>query len=221
VDEQTTMKFFKSEKDDERQKVEEVQNEVISFSEIYKSYCVGIVDIVNSTQITAILSKPKMCQYYTNFLNSMASIVRKHGGIIVKNIGDSLLYYFPKTSDVLERSSFVDSLECGMEMVDALGVVNAKMREGGLPSVNYRVSSDHGMVMSANSTNSFNADIFGPTVNLCSKLNKMTKPNTMVIGGDLYQIVKSFKEYRFESVLEYNNGLKLQYPVYSIKRNIS
>ena len=73
--------------------------------------------------------------------------------------------------------------------------------------------------MSANSANSFNVDIFGPTVNLCSKLNKMAKPNTMVIGGDLYQIVKSFKEYHFESVLEYNNGLKLQYPVYLISKN--
>jgi len=213
------MKFFKSEKDDERQKVEEVQNEVISFSEIYKSYCVGIVDIVNSTQITATLSKPKMCQYYTNFLNSMALIVRKHDGIVVKNIGDSLLYYFPKTSDTLGRSSFVDSLESGMEMIDAGRVVNAKMREGGLPSVNYRISSDHGMVMSANSASSFNGDIFGPTVNLCSRLNKMAKPNTMVIGGDLYQIVKSFKEYQFESILEYNNGLKVQYPVYSISRH--
>ena len=213
------MKFFKSEKDDEKPRVVAAQDEVISFSELYESYCVGIVDIVNSTQITATLSKSKMCQYYTNFLNAMASIVRKHDGVVVKNIGDSLLYYFPKTSDTLERSSFVNSLECGMEMIGADRVVNAKMREGGLPYVNYRISSDHGVVMSANSANSFNADIFGPTVNLCSKLNKMAKPNTMVIGGDLYQIVKSFKEYRFESVLEYNNGLKLQYPVYSISRH--
>jgi len=213
------MKFFKSEKDDEKPRVVAKQDEIISFSESYESYCVGIVDIVNSTQITATLSKSKMCRYYTNFLNAMALIVRKHDGIVVKNIGDSLLYYFPKTSDPLERSSFIDSLECGMEMVDAGRVVNAKMREEGLPSVNYRISFDHGVVMSANSANSFNTDIFGPTVNLCSKLNKMAKPNTVVIGGDLYQIVKSFKEYRFESILEYNNGLKLQYPVYSISKN--
>ena len=220
MDEQTTMKFFKSERDDERKNVETVQNEVISFSETYKSYCVGIVDIKDSTRITAILSKPKMCQYYTVFLNSMASIVRKHGGTVVKNIGDSLLYYFPETSDTSNVSSFADSLECGMEMIDAHEVLNAKMREEGLPCVNFRISSDHGMVMSANSANSSNEDIFGPTVNLCAKINRYATPNTMVIGGDLYQIVKSFKEYRFESVLEYNNGLKVQYPVYSIRLNI-
>jgi len=43
----------------------------------------------------------------------------------------------------------------------------------------------------------------------------------MVIGGDLYQIVKSFEGYRFESIFEYHNGLKLHYPVYSISRRAS
>ena len=40
--------------------------------------------------------------------------------------------------------------------------------------------------------------------------------NSMVVGGDLYQIVKSFTEYRFEPVVGYYTGLKLQYPVYFI-----
>ena len=219
MDEQTTMKFDESAKDDVRKKPEAALNEVISFSETYKSYCVGIVDIVNSTRITSILNKSKMCQYYSIFLNSMASTIRENGGVVVKNIGDSLLYYFPKTSDTTDRQSFIDSLECGMSMIDAHGIVNSKMRADGLPCVNYRISSDHGMIMTAKSSNSFNEDIFGPTVNLCSKINPCANPNSMVIGGDLYQIVRSFEQYRFESIFAYHNGLKVQYPVYSVKRH--
>jgi len=214
--EHVVMKFFKPDQDELTPKQETMFDEVISFSEIYKSYCVGIVDIVNSTKVTAPLSKSKMCQYYSVFLNMMAWIVKKHDGTVIKNIGDSLLYYFPKTSDTLARSSFTHSLECGMNMIGAHNIVNSRMREEGLPPVNYRISSDHGMIMTAKSANSFNEDIFGPTVNICAKINVMAKPNTMVIGGDLYQLVKSFKEYRFESVSEYHNGLKIQYPVYSI-----
>ncbi len=219
MDEYAVMNPYKPNPDEQVSKLETTFDETILFSEIYQSFCVGIVDIVSSTKITATLNKSKVCQYYSVFLNTMAEIVKKSGGIVVKNVGDSLLYYFPKTSDTSDRLSFVDSLECGMKMIDAHSIVNSKMHKEGLPDVNYRISSDHGMIMTAKSANSFNEDIFGPTVNLCAKINLKAMPNTMVIGGDLYQIVKSFKEYRFESISEYHNGLKIHYPVYSIKRH--
>ena len=215
------IKFHKSDTDEQISNLEIPSDKMISFSEIYKSYCVGIVDIVSSTKITAGLGKSNMGRYYSIFLNSMALIVKECGGAVVKNIGDSLLYYFPKTSDTFDRSSFTDSLECGMKMIDAHRIVNIKMREEGLPNVNYRISSDHGMIMMATSINSLGEDIFGPTVNVCAKINSLAIPDTMVIGGDLYQIVKSFDRYRFDSISEYHNGLKLHYPVFSIKRNIS
>ena len=41
----------------------------------------------------------KIRKYYSVFLNSMSVIIKKYGGIIVKNIGDTLIIYFPKTSD--------------------------------------------------------------------------------------------------------------------------
>lgn len=192
------------------------RNSRIPFSESYKSYCVGIVDIVSSAKIAATLNKSKLCQYYSVFLNTMAEIVKEFHGTVVKNIGDSLLYYFPKTSNTTDIQSFVDSIECGMRMIDAHGNVNYKMQKGGLPNVDYRISSDHGMITTAKSTNSFNEDIFGPTVNLCSKINSCAMPNSMVIGGELYQIVRSFGQYRFESIFGYHNGLKVQYPVYSV-----
>jgi len=216
MDEQTIMKFHKSDTDEQISKLEITSDNMISFSEIYKSYCLGIVDIVSSTKITAGLGKSNMGKYYSVFLNSMALIVKKSGGAVVKNIGDSLLYYFPKTSDTLDRSAFADSLECGMKMIDAHNIVNIKMYEEGLPNVDYRISSDHGMIMMATSINSLGEDIFGPTVNVCSKINSLAMPNTMVIGGDLYQIAKSFERYRFDSISEYHNGLKHDYPVYSI-----
>ena len=217
MDEQTTMSSYKPDPDGIKSKLETTFDEMISFSEVYKSYCVGIVDIVDSTRITTHLSDSKIQKYYGIFLNTMAMIVKEYGGTVIKNIGDSLLYYFPKTADCYYRAAFVDSLECGMKMIDGHDIINAKMRKEGLPRVDYRISSDHGMITLAKSVNSFCEDIFGITVNVCAKLNRHAIPNTMVIGGDLYQLVKSFEEYKFESILEYHNGLKLHYPVYSIK----
>lgn len=219
MEEYEGMKSLKPDKDELASKQQTILDEMITFSETYNSYCVGIVDIVDSTRITALLTKPKMCQYYSVFLNSMAVIIKKYGGIVIKNIGDSLLYYFPKTTDMSDNSSFVDSLECGLKMIDEHNLVNSRMREAELPLVNYRISSDHGMIITAKSASSFNEDIFGPTVNVCSKINSFATPNTLVIGGDLHEIVKSLKKYRFESLTEYHNGLKHHYPVYSVSRH--
>jgi len=219
MDERARMDSYKPDPGELQSKLETTFDEMISFSEVYKSYCVGIVDMVNSTRITAPLSESKMRKYYGIFLNTMALIVKEYGGTVIKNIGDSLLYYFPKTSDSSERSAFEDSLECGMKMIGVHNILNTKMRKEGLPFVDYRISSDHGMITIAKSVNSFSEDIFGQTVNICAKINSPAMPNTMVIGGDLYQIVKSFEKYRFEPVFEYHNGLKLHYPVYSISRH--
>lgn len=218
--EHVIMKSLKPDQEEITSKQDTIPDDVISFSETYKSYCVGVVDIVESTKITALLRESKMCRYYSVFLNTMSAIVKKHRGTVIKNIGDSLLYYFPETSDTSNSSALLDSLECGMDMIDAHNIINSRMYEKGLPKVNYRISSDHGMIMTAKSVNSFNEDIFGPTVNVCAKINSFAMPNTMVIGGDLYQIVKLFEEYQFEHISEYHNGLKFHYPVYSIKRNI-
>ena len=167
-----------------------------SFEEKLMNCCVGIVDIVGSCKIITKLRKEMVCPFYQIFLNEMSSIIRELNGVVVKNVGDSVLYYFPKTSETSERQAFADSIECGMKMIEARHVVNSKLSERGLSPVSYRVSSDYGLVTLIKPDDS-PEDIFGSTVNLCSRLNKMAKPDTMVIGGDLHQIVKSFEEYRF------------------------
>ena len=189
----------------------------ISFNGGYKNYCVCIVDIVDSSKITAPLSKEKVCKYYSIFLNSMAMITKEFGGKVVKNVGDSLLYYFPQTSDDSNKHGFVDPLECSMAMIEAHGIINKKMREEGLPPVNYRVSADYGSVLTAKTITSSNEDVFGATVNMCAKINYIATPNSMVIGGDLFEIVKSFDGYQFEPVAVYSSGFKFQYTVYSVK----
>ena len=110
-----------------------------------------------------------------------------------------------------------DSLECSMAMIEAHGLINQKMREEGLPPVNYRISADYGSVVTAKTVTSSNEDVFGATVNMCAKINYIATPNSMVIGGDLFEVVKSFYGYQFEPVAVYSSGFKFQYTVYSVK----
>jgi class 3 adenylate cyclase len=89
-----------------------------------------------------------------------------------------------------------------------------------LPDLSYRISADYGRVEVATSLTSATEDLFGPTVNLCAKINSKAEPNTMVIGSNLYQVTKTLcgDNYHFNKVGEYpiDDNFNNQYPVYSI-----
>jgi len=211
--------IFQVKFDDIASEIKAQSRQNISFSGQSKNCCVGIVDAVDSTKIAAMLPSDKMCEYYRIFLNFMAIVVQDFGGVIIKNIGDSLLYYFPKTEDGTDKEELRKILECSLVMVESYAVINKLMFKCGLPPVRYRVSSDYGKITIAKSSNSDLEDLFGSTVNVCSKINRIALPNHIVVGGDLYQVAKSLKGYAFEMTSSYSLGLKLDYPVYSLFRS--
>jgi class 3 adenylate cyclase len=85
-----------------------------------------------------------------------------------------------------------------MTMIDAHAAINAKLLDEKMPSVNYRISADYGKVEIARSVSSQSDDLFGPAMNMTSKINAKAKPNGMAIGESLYKIVRVLEEYVFE-----------------------
>jgi two-component system, OmpR family, response regulator ChvI len=201
--------------------------EEISFTGSSQNCCISFIDIVDSTRITTteINDAEKIRKYYSIFINTMAAIIRDFNATIIKNTGDSLLYYFPKTSNnsADDISAFKEVFECGLTMIEASPIINTKVQEEGLSSLNYRISADYGRVETARSMTSTSDDLFGPTVSLCAKINSMAAINGMVIGSDLYQMTRSSfdNDYYFSKIGRYQiNEIKFQqYPVYSVIRN--
>src|ERR671923_1125953 len=195
----------------------------ISFLDRSMNCCIGFVDILNSTTVTAeIYNHPKKIgQYYSIFINTMAILVKNYGAKIVKSAGDALIFYFPQTSDTSNEEAFNDAFECFTTMILARDIINAKLHSEGLPSVSYRISADYGKVEVATSTSSRGGeDLFGSTMNICAKINSMAEANGIVIGGDLYRIIKSFSfidnKYELRELKGgYSIGLNHKYPVYT------
>jgi two-component system, OmpR family, response regulator ChvI len=179
--------------------------------------------MVDSTGVTAkILDHQKIRQYYSIFINTMAVLLRNYGGKIVKNAGDALIFYFPSSSDPANESAFKAILECFTVMILARDIINAKLDAHNLLPVSYRISADYGRVEVATSTSSRTEDLFGSPMNICAKINSMAEPNGMVIGGDLYQIIKPFSfvnnvGYEFSELSGgCSLGLDCRYPVYRV-----
>jgi class 3 adenylate cyclase len=144
--------------------------------------CVCFIDIVDSTRITTVEigQSEKIKSYYSIFINTMAAIARDFDGTIIKNTGDSLIFYFPKITGSIANIKMIDLknvFECGLTMIAVNPIINAKLKEKELPGLSYRISADYGKVEVAKSLTSTSEDLFGPTVNLCSKINSRASPN--------------------------------------------
>jgi class 3 adenylate cyclase len=190
---------------------------MVAFSGFSKSYCVGIVDMVDSTKISAEMNEIEWCKYYEIFLNSMAKILPRFGGSVIKNQGDSLLYYFPESSKAT-KYGFMSCIECSLSMLEEHDIICENLKKEGLPCLNYRISADYGKVVIMKPNNSSSVDLIGPPVNMCAKINHAAIRNGAVVGGDLYFMVKKFDDYKFKEVKGFSLGFKHDYPVYTLER---
>ena len=190
---------------------------LVSFLTQPAMYCIGIVDMVNSTKISAMIGPLKSSRYYQIFLNSMSKIISKFDGSVIKNVGDCLVYYFPKSNPYNEKYDFAKCIECGLAMIRSQKYISDQLVSEGLPNIDFRVSSDYGSVLIMKSNTSESVDMIGAPINMCSKINHLAEKNQFVIGGDLFQIVKKFNNYQFKEINGFSLGFKQSYPVYSLK----
>jgi CheY-like chemotaxis protein len=161
--------------------------------------------------------------YYSNFINSISKIVKSYGGKVIKNIGDCLLVYFPKTSDNKNEDAFRETIECSSKILDERYIVNQELARQHLPPFNYRISMDYGVLDLALVGDYSQIDLFGSTVNVCSKINSsLSIANQIIIGNNLYRILKSFSniinKYNFINNGECKITETFGYSTYSIKK---
>src|ERR671927_230794 len=80
--------------------------------------CMGFIDLVDSTKNTIEMDNLEyMRKYYSKFINSTSDMIKNYNGKVIKNIGDCLLYYFPKTT-TNNNEAFRDTIECGFKILD-------------------------------------------------------------------------------------------------------
>ncbi|MGB9125536.1 MAG: HAMP domain-containing protein [Nitrosotalea sp.] len=191
--------------------IKEQEDILLRFSQKNEDSCVCIIDIVQSTMLTASLSNEQIKNFYGIFINSIAEIVKKFNGMVVKNIGDSLLFYFIKI-DSDEEAYFKNVIECCLTISDSNSELNKKMAKVGLPEISYRTSISYGTISIAKVATSSVDDIFGVTVNRCSKINRFALPNGVIIGSDFYEKVKTFNDYQFRNM----NATVVDQSIYSV-----
>ena len=196
----------------------------VRFSGVTIKSCVGFIDLVDSTTNIATMDNlESIKKYYSTFINTISKIVKSYGGKVLKNIGDCILFYFPKTSDINDTNSFQKAIECDFKILDERYKINDELARKHLPPFNFRMSLDYGVLDLALVGDYSQTDLFRSTLNLCSKINSssLSIPNNIIIGDRLYKVLKSsniVNNYYFINNGEYKITETNRYPTYNIRR---
>jgi class 3 adenylate cyclase len=197
--------------------IKQQEDILLKFSQHTQNDCVGVIDMKDSTKISAKLSDDDITKLYEIFLNFMAKIVQKYDGVVVKNIGDALMFRFPNT-DLNDSKIMKNILECCLNMIESHDDLKKQLEKEKMPELNYKISITYGSVKVAQSTTSTISDIFGPTVNRCFKINSLCPENGLIIDNNLYNNLKNFAEYDILQLSETEIHKKYGYTIFQVKR---
>lgn len=126
---------------------------------------VCFVDIVDYTRQSRTLSDTELVAWLEEFETTVLEIVVDAGGRIIKNIGDELMIA-------------CDTPESAASIALALATRGAD-EESGFPAV--RAGVAYGDVVTRL------GDVFGPVVNIASRLTSAARPNTVLIDLGMYE----------------------------------
>ena len=157
----------------QRQKIDD-----LIISKYTKNVTIMLSDVVGSTayfEQRGDVSGRAMLQRYTRF---MVPIIEKHGGKMIKTVGDAILAYFPDP---------VNGCRCGIEMQSALREDNATQLEEDRISI--RIALHFGKVVIEKE------DVFGDIVNVAAQVEQRAQANEILLSHTVYDQIKDISEF--------------------------
>jgi adenylate cyclase len=132
-----------------------------------------ICDLRDFTGISDMWPRDNVIELLNGYFDAMAEPIERHGGEILKFMGDGLLAIFP-----LDKTSACgDLLAAIREAQAAMAILNEENVKKGHQALGYGIGVHVGDVMYGNigSRSRLDFTVIGPTVNIASRLESLTK----------------------------------------------
>lgn len=160
-----------------------------------------ICDLRGFTQISDNWPRDDVIDLLNGYFDAMSEPIARHGGEILKFIGDGLLAIFPLS----QPQACASLLHAVTEARQAMAALNEKNNETGRAPLNYGIGVHVGDVMYGNIGSSTRLDftVIGPAVNMASRLEALTKQvgKNVLLSHAFADLVKS--DFDLERVGEY------------------
>ena len=165
------------------------------------SAAIMICDLRGFTQISDNWPRDDVIDLLNGYFDAMSEPIARHGGEILKFIGDGLLAIFPLD----QPNACANLLNAVTEARQAMIALNEKNGETGTAPLKYGIGVHVGDVMYGNIGSSTRLDftVIGPAVNMASRLEALTKQlgKPVLLSQAFSDLVKS--EFDLERVGEY------------------
>jgi adenylate cyclase len=165
------------------------------------SAAILICDLRDFTRISDNWPRDDVIDLLNGYFDAMSEPIARHGGEILKFIGDGLLAIFPLS----EPNACANLLYAVSEARQAMTALNEKNSETGRAPLNYGIGVHVGDVMYGNIGSSTRLDftVIGPAVNMASRLETLTKQlgRTVLLSRAFADFIKN--DFELESVGEH------------------
>ena len=165
------------------------------------SAAIMICDLRGFTQISDNWPRDDVIDLLNGYFDAMSEPIARHGGEILKFIGDGLLAIFPLD----QPNACANLLHAVTEARQAMTALNEKNGETGAAPLKYGIGVHVGDVMYGNIGSSTRLDftVIGPAVNMASRLEALTKQlgKPVLLSHAFADLVKS--DFDLERVGEY------------------
>ncbi|MBW7971440.1 adenylate/guanylate cyclase domain-containing protein [Bradyrhizobium sp. BR 10289] len=149
-----------------------------------------ICDLRDFTKISDNWPRDDVIDLLNDYFDAMSEPIARHGGEILKFIGDGLLAIFPLS----DPSACANLLHAVTEARDAMAALNARNNGTGRAPLNYGIGVHVGDVMYGNIGSSSRLDftVIGPAVNMASRLEALTKQvgRPVLLSRDFAELVQ-------------------------------
>jgi adenylate cyclase len=160
-----------------------------------------ICDLRDFTRISDNWPRDDVIELLNSYFDAMSEPIARHGGEILKFIGDGLLAIFPLS----QPSACANLLHAVAEARQAMIALNERNSEAGRAPLNYGMGVHVGDVMYGNigSRTRLDFTVIGPAVNMASRLEALTKElgRKVLLSQAFADLVK--RDFHLERVGEY------------------
>jgi len=163
---------------------------------IIKDMAVMFSDIRGFTSLSEQITARQSFAYINTYFSRMGPIIRKHGGFIVKYLGDGMMAVFPQ--------GVKEAIEAGIEKLQAIHQLNQEFKLSQQPTISAGIGVNIGSMMLGivGEANRIQGDVLADAVNLTERLEGLTKYYgvSFLITEKALQELSSPGDYRFRSL---------------------
>jgi adenylate cyclase len=134
-------------------------------------------DLRNFTSISDASPRDEVIQLLNDYFEAMAQPVQRHGGQVLKFIGDGMLAIFPVGGDVAPAVACGRALDAAHEAEELMAVVNDVRLARSQEALDFGLALHLGEVMYGNigAVDRLDFTVIGPAVNLAHRLESLCK----------------------------------------------